>query len=189
MNAENFQLKRKAYKNMLWLGIFSIIMVFSGLTSAYVIRAQGGNWLKFQLPDIFYVSSVVILLSSASIFLAQKYIQQNNIKQTFIFLLITFILGITFTILQIQGWKELYKNGIVYAGKYSNPSGSFLYLLTALHLAHLAGGLIGLMVTSVKTLLNKYSPENYLGIELISIYWHFLDALWIFLFLFLLFIR
>ncbi|GIV29661.1 MAG: cytochrome oxidase subunit III [Bacteroidia bacterium] len=185
----NFELKRRSLKNMLWLGIFSIIMVFSGLASAYIIRSKGGNWLHFQLPDIFYLSSVVIMISSVTIFLAQKNIQNNRIRPTVIFLLITFVLGIVFSLCQFLGWKELYANGIVYAGRYSNPSGSFLYLLTALHLLHLAGGMIGLMVTTIKTLLKKYTSENYLGIELIGIYWHFLDALWIFLFLFLILIR
>lgn len=189
MNNENFELKRKALKNMLWLGIFSIIMMFSGIASAYIIRAKGGNWLHFQLPDIFYLSTVVIMISSVTIYVAQKNIQRNNYSGTFKWLLLTFILGIIFSICQYLGWKNLYENGIVYAGKYSNPSGSFLYLLTALHLLHLLGGMIGLILTSIKTLLKKYSSENYLGIELISIYWHFLDGLWIFLFLFLIFIR
>ncbi|GAB4207637.1 MAG: cytochrome c oxidase subunit 3 [Bacteroidia bacterium] len=186
---ENFELKRKALKNMLWLGIFGIIMMFSGIASAYVIRSKGGNWLHFQLPDIFYLSTITIMISSVTIFLAQKNIQHNRIKQTVIFLLITFALGILFSVFQYLGWENLYENGIVYGGKYSNPAGSFLYLLTALHLLHLAGGMIGIMVVSIKALLKKYSAENYIGIELLSIYWHFLDALWIFLFLFLILIR
>lgn len=185
----NYELKRKSLKGMLWLGIFSIIMMFSGLASAYIIRAKGGNWLHFQLPDIFYLSTVTIMLSSVAVFFAQKSIQKNLHSRTFIYLIITLFLGIIFSVFQYMGWKNLYKNGIVYAGKYSNPSGSFLYLLTALHLLHLFGGIIGLIFTSIKTILKKYSAANYLGIELISIYWHFLDALWIFLFLFLIFIH
>lgn len=189
MKKEDLQLRRKAQKNLLWLGIFSIIMLFSGLVSAYIIRSQGGNWLKFQLPDIFYFSTVIILISSLTMYLAQANIQKNERKKTSVFLLITFLFGIVFSISQFFAWKELYQNGVVYAGKYSNPAGSFLYLLTALHLVHLLGGLIGLFVTTIKNFLGKYHSENYLGIELISIYWHFLDALWIFLFLFLIFIH
>ncbi len=189
MEENDLQLKRRAQKNLLWLGIFSIIMLFSGLVSAYIIRAQGGNWLKFQLPDTFYFSTVIILVSSLTMYLAQVNIQKNERKKTSVFLVITFLLGIVFSISQFFAWKELYQNGIVYAGKYSNPSGSFLYLLTALHLLHLLGGLISLFVTIIKNILKKYSAENYLGIELASIYWHFLDALWIFLFLFLIFIH
>ncbi|GIV26541.1 MAG: cytochrome oxidase subunit III [Bacteroidia bacterium] len=186
---EELQLKRRAQKNILWLGIFSIIMLFSGLVSAYIIRSQGGNWLKFQLPDIFYFSTGVILMSSLTIYFAQVSIQKDNKKRTTIFLVTSLILGIVFSISQFFAWKELYQNGIVYAGKYSNPSGSFLYLLTALHLVHLLGGLIGLLITTIKNILGRYSSENYIGVELISIYWHFLDALWIFLFLFLIFIH
>lgn len=186
---EEYLVKSKTQKNLLWLGILSIIMVFSGLTSAYIIRAKGGNWLKFQLPDIFYASTVVILISSITLYFAQFYIKKNQIKNTARFLLLTILLGIIFSVLQINGWKELYKNGIVYAGKYSNPSGSFLYLLTALHLLHLLAGIIALLITLIKTFLKKYSDKDYIGIELIAIYWHFVDALWIFLFLFLIFIR
>lgn len=186
---EFYALRRKALKNMLWWGIFSIIMLFSGLTSAYLIRAKGGNWLKFQLPDGFYVSTIIILISSATMYLAQKNIQKDRRKATTLFLLLTFFLGIAFFISQFLAWKELYQNGIVYAGKYSNPAGSFLYMLTALHLAHLLGGLIAIIVTTIKNILKKYSAADYLGIELLSIYWHFLDGLWIFLFLFLLYIH
>jgi len=186
---ENSELKRKSSINMLWLGIFSIIMLFSGLMSAYIVRARGGNWLHFQLPDMFYGSTIVILLSSATMYLAQKNIQKNNAASTTKYLLITLLLGVLFSVFQFLAWKELYQNGIVYAGKYSNPAGSFLYLLTFLHLVHLVGGMIGLIITTTKSILKRYSAENYLGIELISIYWHFLDALWVFLFLFLIFIR
>ncbi len=182
-------LKKKSLKNMLWLAIFSIIMMFSGIVSAYIIRAEGSNWLKFQLPDAFYYSTIIILLSSGSIYLAQKSIQKNNRKATTQFLLLTLLLGTLFSLSQFLGWKELYQHGIVYAGKYSNPAGSFLYLLTALHLLHLLSGWTGIVVTTIKNILKKYDSENYLGIELISIYWHFLDALWIFLFLFLIFIH
>lgn len=185
----NFKLKRKSLKNMLWLGIFSIIMMFSGLMSAYIIRAKGGNWLKIQLPDTFYLSTIIIMISSGTMILAQENIKKNKIKQTIVFMLLTLIFGVLFSISQFLGWKTLYANGIVYAGRYSNPAGSFLYLLTALHLLHLAGGLIGLVITGIKAALKKYNSENYLGIELISLYWHFLDVLWIFLFLFLILIR
>ena len=177
--------QRKASKPLLWVGIVSIVMLFAGLTSAYVVRADNGNWLIFNLPDIFFISTAVIITSSLTLFLALKMAKKNNQRGMILGLLVTLILGITFTFTQFEGWRELTAKGVVFAGKYSNASGSFLYVLTGLHLAHLAGGLISLLVTLVNGLRRKYSAENTLGLELCSIYWHFLDILWVVLFLFL----
>lgn len=181
--------RQKAAKPLLWIGIVSIVMLFAGLTSAYVVRADNGNWLIFNLPNAFYLSTGVIVLSSITLFAGQKMIQKNNKNGLVIGVLVTFILGIVFTYTQFAGWSELTAKGIVFAGKYSNAAGSFLYALTALHLAHLFGGLISLFVVLIKSLKGKYTSENYLGIELCSIYWHFLDILWVYLFLFLYYIR
>jgi cytochrome c oxidase subunit 3 len=104
-------------------------------------------------------------------------------------LFITFVLGLVFTYTQYLGWKELTIQGIYFLGKYSNASGSFLYLIAVVHLLHLFGGLIALLITLVKSIKNRYSAQDYLGIELSAIYWHFLDLLWIYLFLFLYFFR
>ncbi len=188
-NQNDFATHRKSLKSMLWLCIFGIIMLFSGLTSAYIIRSSGANWLKFQLPDMFFYSTFVIILSSGSIYMAQRGIKRGNVPSMIVFLSITFILGLIFSLLQFLGWKQLYSNGIVYGGKYSNPAGSFIYVFTAVHLLHLLGGLIALTITFIKGIRKKYSAQNYLGIELISIYWHFLGVLWIYLFLFLIFIH
>jgi len=181
--------QRKASKPLLWVGIVSIIMLFAGLTSAYVVRADNGNWLIFNLPDIFFISTAIIITSSLTLFMALKMAKKNNQKGMILGLLATFILGIAFTFTQFEGWNELTAKGVVFAGKYSNASGSFLYVLTGLHLAHLAGGLISLLVTLTNGLRRKYNAENTLGLELCSIYWHFLDILWVYLFLFLYYIR
>lgn len=181
--------RQKAAKPLLWVGIVSIVMLFAGLTSAYVVRADNGNWLIFNLPDIFFISTAIIITSSLTLFLSLKMAKKNNHKGVILGLLATLTLGIAFTFTQFEGWKELTYKGIVFAGKYSNASGSFLYVLTGLHLAHLAGGLISLAVTLINSLKRKYSAENTLGLELCSIYWHFLDILWVYLFLFLYYIR
>src|ERR1700752_2249010 len=141
--------QRKASKPLLWVGIVSIIMLFAGLTSAYVVRADNGNWLIFNLPNIFFISTAIIITSSLTLFLALKMAKKNNQTGMILGLLATFVLGIAFTFTQFEGWKDLTSKGIVFAGKYSNASGSFLYVLTGLHLAHLAGGLISLLVTLV----------------------------------------
>lgn len=187
--AEMELMRRKSSKSLLWIGIVSIIMLFSGLTSAYVVRADNGNWLVFQLPSIAIVSTAVIIASSLTMLLAQMAIKKGNVKGTTLFLFITFVLGLVFTYTQYLGWKELTIQGIYFLGKYSNASGSFLYLIAVVHLLHLFGGLIALLITLVKSIKNRYSAQDYLGIELSAIYWHFLDLLWIYLFLFLYFFR
>ena len=181
--------RRKASKPLLWIGIVSIVMLFAGLTSAYVVRAQNGNWLVFQLPPILLISTAIIVTSSLTMFLAQKAIKKNNFQLTSIALLLTLLLGIAFFYTQYAGWKELSAQGIYFAGKFSNASGSFLIVIAFLHLLHMIGGLIALTVSLTKSLLKKYSSSDSLGIELTAIYWHFLDILWVYLFLFLYFYR
>lgn len=181
--------RQKTAKPLLWIGIVSIVMLFAGLTSAYVVRADNGNWLIFNLPDAFYLSTAVIITSSITMFMGLKMIKKGNVKGSNLMVFITLILGLVFTYTQFLGWGQLTAKGIVFAGKYSNAAGSFLYALTALHLAHLFGGLISLFVVLIKGLRGKYSAENTLGVELSSIYWHFLDILWVYLFLFLYYIR
>lgn len=181
--------QQKASKPLLWVGIVSIVMLFAGLTSAYVVRADNGNWLIFNMPDIFFVSTAVIIASSITLFIGLQMAKKNNNKGVVLSVLATFILGIIFTYCQFAGWNELTAKGVVFAGKYANASGSFLYVLTGLHLAHLFGGLISLLVTLINSLRRKYNAENTLGLELCSIYWHFLDILWVYLFLFLYYIR
>ena len=160
-------------------------MLFAGLTSAYVVRADNGNWLVFELPGIAILSTAVIITSSLTMLGAQLAIRKNNLRMTSIYLFLTLVLGLAFFFTQIEGWKQLTAQQIFFVGKYSNASGSFLYLIALVHLAHMSGGVISLIVTFTKSLLKKYSAEDTLGIELTAIYWHFLDLLWVYLFLFL----
>jgi cytochrome c oxidase subunit 3 len=177
--------RRKTAKPLLYVGMVSIVMLFAGLTSAYVVRADNGNWLVFELPGIAILSTAVIITSSLTMLGAQLAIRKNNLRMTSIYLFLTLILGLAFFFTQIEGWKQLTAQQIFFVGKYSNASGSFLYLIALVHLAHMSGGVISLIVTFTKSLLKKYSAEDTLGIELTAIYWHFLDLLWVYLFLFL----
>jgi cytochrome c oxidase subunit 3 len=177
--------QRKAAKPLLYIGIVSIVMLFAGLTSAYVVRADNGNWLVFHLPGISIISTAIIVTSSLTMLLAQRAIKKDNYLLTNVGLFLTLALGIAFFFTQIEGWKQLTAQGIYFVGKYANASGSFLYLIALVHLAHMVGGLIALAVSLTKALLKKYSSADNLGIELTAIYWHFLDLLWVYLFLFL----
>ena len=181
--------RKKSAKALLWIGIVSIVMLFAGLTSAYIVRADNGNWLKFDLPDIFFLSTAIIITSSITFFLSHLSAKKNNYSGVKLWVFVTFVLGIVFCFTQFQGWSALYEKGIVFAGKYSNASGSFLYVLTGVHMAHLFAGLISLFVVLINSLRKRYDSENLLGLELSGIYWHFLDLLWVYLFLFLYFIR
>ena len=174
--------KNKTYKQLLWIGIGSIVMFFGGLTSAYIVRKAEGNWLEFEMPIWFTISTIAVIASSASLWFALQNIKKNKSASTF--LITTLSIGLIFTYSQIQGWENLVTQGVYLTGEGSNPSGSFIYVITLAHLIHLIGGILALSITTVKSKLNKYSKENYLGIELISIYWHFIGLLWLYLFLF-----
>jgi cytochrome c oxidase subunit 3 len=177
--------QRKTAKPLLYIGIVSIVMLFAGLTSAYVVRAGAGNWLVFQLPSIAILSTAIIVTSSLTMLMAQLAIKKDNYALTTLGVFLTLALGIAFFFTQFEGWRQLTAQEIYFVGKYSNPAGSFLYLIALVHLAHMVGGLIALSVSLTKCLLKRYSSSDYLGLELTAIYWHFLDLLWVYLFLFL----
>jgi cytochrome c oxidase subunit III len=206
------EIKNKALRTLLWFGIVSITMLFAGLTSAYIVRQGEGKWVEFSLPVLFAVSSVFILLSSVTMQWGLNSIKKNRIKNLRIALLLTLLLGTGFVFSQYYAWSELYHNGIVFTGtigdiktdyKYipsnnetaadarstGNVAASFLYVITGLHVAHLLAGLITLIIVFSRALIGKYSANNYNGVRLCAIYWHFLDGLWLYLFLFLLYIR
>lgn len=169
---------------LLWLGIASIVMLFAGLTSGYIVRQAEGNWKFFEIPPVFYVSSAIILLSSVTMHLAVRAIKKDQLQDLKRFLIITLALGLAFVFTQFLGWNELVRNGVYFADR-STPSGSFFFVISGLHLAHIAFGLLGLIITSAKSIRERYHSGDYLGISLCATYWHFLDGLWIYLFVFL----
>jgi cytochrome c oxidase subunit III len=183
------ELKEKSRKFLLWIGLVSIAMMFAGLTSGYIVRRQTGTWLKFDLPFTFWISTAVILISSISMNWCVQLVRKNALKTLANAVLITFLLGIGFGICQFISWYILISKNIYFTGAESTGSGSYLYILCALHLCHILGGLIALGVIYFKSLRRKYSKDNYLGIKLCAIYWHFLDGLWVYLFLFMLIMR
>jgi cytochrome c oxidase subunit III len=170
-------------KILLWIGLAGIIMFFAALMSGYIVRQAEGNWLVFEIPSMFYVSTVVILLSSVTLELSKKSVRKDNFKKTYQYLTYTLALGLIFVGCQLLGWNQLVANNIHFSG--GNPSESFFYAMSGLHLAHLSFGVISMLVTTYKAKKNRYSAKNHLGISLCAIYWHFLDFLWLILFVFL----
>ncbi|WP_236969600.1 cytochrome c oxidase subunit 3 [Membranihabitans marinus] len=171
------------YKFALYLGIAGLVMMFAALSSAYMVRQGAGNWLEFRLPNMFYVSTVVILLSSVSLRYCLTSFKNGKKTAYISSLLITCVLGVAFLFTQYAGWMEMYNSGIDLKG---NPAGSFVYVLTFLHAFHVLGGIavLGVALYHCLTLSFKVSKQRILRLELTSIYWHFVDILWIYLLLF-----
>jgi cytochrome c oxidase subunit 3 len=164
-------------------------MVFAGLTSAYVVSKSRADWKSFDLPSAFFASTAVILISSITFHLAKKSIQKGNRSATTTFLLATLALGVLFVFFQFEGFNQLYKNSLFPSGPTSLITVSFLYVVAVTHLLHLAGGLISLLVIIYNHFKQKYNASQTLGIELGAMFWHFLDFLWLYLFLFLYFFK
>lgn len=179
--------KKKSAKPLLWISMISMAMIFAGLTSALVVRKAEGNWLQFDFPIWFYISTVLIIASSFTMNWAKNSIKKDNSDSARKGFNFTLILGLGFTLTQYLTWQVLYDKGVYFTGPGSNASGSFLYVLTLLHLLHLAGGVIALLITFYKFNKGEYTSKSLLGVELCAIFWHFLDFLWLYLFLFLLY--
>ncbi len=181
--------KRKSAKPMLWVSMISMTMLFAGLTSAYVVSRKRDDWVSFDLPNAFYISTVLIVLSSIAFILAKFFIKKENRQLTSLFLTSTLILGIGFVYFQFVGFKELFNAGFIFAGEQSTVKASFIYGIAIVHIAHIFAGIIVLIVVLFNHFNKKYTANNYLGLELGAIFWHFVDILWVYLFLFFYFIR
>lgn len=176
----------RSYKLLLWVSMVSMVMVFAGLTSAYVVSKSREDWLKdFEFPTAFFWSTLVIIISSLTFHLAKKSIRKNDRKATTNYLLLTLVLGLIFVYLQFIGFGQIIAAGHYFTGPQSSITTTFLYIVTVTHLAHLFGGLMALLIIIYKHFKQKYNASQTLGIELGAMFWHFLDILWIYLFLFL----
>jgi len=191
MTAEDHKLRTaRSYKLILLFAMVSMTMMFAGLTSAYVVSQSRADWLKnFELPSAFFASTIAILGCSVTFHLAKKAIQKDEKSKTTTFLLATLALGIAFVILQFVGFGQIVENGYYFTGSASSITTTFLYIVVVVHLLHLAGGMISLLIIIYNQFKQKYNSTQTLGIELGAMYWHFLDFLWLYLFLFLYFFK
>jgi len=175
---------------MLWIGMVSMFMMFAGLTSAYIVSKSRPDWLlDFELPSAFWFSTIVIVLSSFSFAFSVRAIKSNNHKKATLFLLLTLVLGISFVVFQFVGFEQVINNGFYFTGANSSVTTSFLYIVVIMHLLHLTAGLISLLFVIYNHFKQKYNSESSLGIELSATFWHFLDFVWIYLFLFFSFFK
>jgi len=180
----------RSYKLILAFAMVSMTMMFAGLTSAFVVSKSRADWLQnFQMPREFFFSTAVIICCSITFHLAKRAIQKDNRSAVTGLLLATLVLGTLFVILQFMGFNQIVAAGHYFTGSASNITTTFLYIVTMTHMVHLFGGLVSLLVIIYNHFKQKYSSSQTLGIELGAMYWHFLDFLWIYLFLFLYFFK
>lgn len=184
MEAATRRNKVHPLKMTLWVALASIIMMFTALTSAYIVRQAAGNWLEFSIPNIFYWNTLVIILSSASLQGAYYTFKKEKEKPYKLLLILTLLLGIAFLWLQYIGWQELAAAGVPLK---TNPSGDFIYTISGLHALHVIGGITVVLVSILMAYARPFrlSPMRKLRLELSLTYWHFVGILWIYLIIFL----
>ena len=182
------QKNNRAKKMMLWIGIVSLIMTFGGLTSAFIVSSTREDWLKdFVLPEAFTYSTILILLSSIVLYVAKKAIIKEQRTLSTSLLLGVFILGVAFIYSQTLGFNQIIDSGYNFTGPTSNITMSYIYIIAVLHIVHVLAALSAITVVVVKHLKQPYTLNNKLGFDLASIFWHFVDILWLYLFFFLYF--
>ena len=180
----------RAKKMMLWFGIVSLVMTFAGWTSAYIVSKSRPDWLSdFELPNAFFYSVGIIILSSVNFMIAQNSLKKGNRSLTSIYLWVTLVLGLAFIYNQFSGFNQIIGDGYYFTGPTSNITMTFIFVIAFMHILHVVVGLICLLVVIYNHYKQQYSAENMLGFELAATFWHFLDILWVLLFLFLYFFR
>lgn len=172
------------HKFAMWVAMGAIVMMFAGLTSAYIVRRNGQNWLEFTLPSMFWYSTVIILLSSATMYIAVKSFKAREMARYRTFITITAILGLAFAVCQFWGFFFLNGHGVQLVGEGSNPSASFIAVIAGIHILHVLGGVVALLVVFIRAYSSRIKRYNVTGVEVVSTYWHFVDILWIYLFIF-----
>lgn len=173
------------HKFTMWVALGSIIMMFAGLTSAYVVKSGQASWQTINLPQFFWYSTAAILLSSLTMQMALRSFKDREMNKYRLLLGATLLLGVSFIVLQGLGFQQLWNTGIKLKG---SGAGQFLYVIAGLHMIHVLGGIIALLVMVIKAFVGKVKSYNSVPVEVINTYWHFVDVLWIYLLIFFMFI-
>lgn len=168
-------------KFTLWVALGSIIMMFAGLTSAYIVKRSQPNWSTFEMPVLFWYSTAVILVSSLTMQMALRSFKQRERMKYRGLLTLTVLLGVAFVVMQWFGFSQIWASGITFAGA---GGGQFLYIIAGLHAIHVIGGLIALAIMFFKAVSTKSRNYNSVPVEVMATYWHFVGALWIYLMVF-----
>jgi cytochrome c oxidase subunit III len=174
------------HKFNLWIAIGSMVMMFAGFTSAYIVKRNQANWVTFELPKLFWYSTAAILLSSVFLVLAGRAFKNREMAKYRQLVTATTILGVLFLVFQVVGFKQLWAEGITLQ---ASVSYSFLYVIVGMHALHVLGGVIALVVLFTKAFSTKTKSYSSISVDLVSTYWHFVDVLWIYLLIFLIMIK
>ena len=174
------------HKFTLWVAIGSIIMMFAGLTSAYIVKSGQAGWQEVNTPSVFWFSTAVLILSSITMQSSLRAFKQRTMYQFRTLLLLTLILGIVFVVLQWTGFRHLWNHGVRFEG---SGAGQFLYIIFGLHALHVIGGIIALIILTIQQYFGKTRRYNITPMEVMTTYWHFVDVLWLYLFIFFIWIR
>ncbi len=167
------------YKLGVWIGIGGIVMLFAAFTSAMVVRSGlSEDWRAIELPHVLWFSTAVLLLSSFSIEKACRAMRRQENAELQRWMTLTAGLGALFLASQLVAWQQLASHGVFVA---TNPSSSFFYLLTAAHGLHLFGGLLTLSYVTVRVWRSSLWPTRAAAVEAATLYWHFMDGLWVYL--------
>ena len=179
------QKKIHPHKFTLWVAIGSIVMMFAGLTSAYIVKSNQATWQPIVIPKIFWYSTAAILISSLTVQMSLQAFKAREMNRYRMLIATTTVLGILFIVLQYIGFKQLWESGVTLRG---SGAGQFLYVITGLHIVHVIGGIVTLVIMFIKAFFGARKNYSSVPVELASIYWHFVDFLWLYLFIFFMWI-
>lgn len=177
--------KMHPHKFTMWVAMGSIVMMFAGLTSAFIVKSNQTNWKTVALPQAFWISTVVIVLSSLTLQWSIRSFKNREMSKYRSLIGVTLLLGIGFVVLQWVGFKDLWAQQITFKG---SGAGQFLYVIFGLHAIHVIGGIVTLLVLFIKAFFGKVKQYSATPVEVAAIYWHFVDILWIYLLFFFLII-
>lgn len=176
----------KARKFLMWLFIISSFMMFAALTSGFIVYTEGNaeRGIKVLLPKAFIYSTVIIIISSITMHLAYLSAKKLDFGKQKLYTVLTIVLGIAFFFSQYSAWSVLTNAGAFFVNY--NASQSFIYVFTGAHLLHIFAGIIMLLYSLIGKMRNIPQVRNLFRLEVTSIFWHFIDILWIYLYVFLL---
>jgi cytochrome c oxidase subunit 3 len=174
------------HKFTLWVGIASIIMMFAGLTSAYLVKRDQPGWTIFEVPLAFRYSTAVILVSSLTMYFSLRLFKERKMIGYKRMIGLTALLGLVFMALQFLGFRHLWQDGISLKG---SGAAQFLYVIAGLHALHVLGGVIALLTLFLRAGNRRVRSYNVVPVEVVATYWHFVDILWIYLFIFFLWLQ
>jgi len=175
--------KMHPHKFTLWVAIGSILMMFAGLTSAFIVKSNQTNWVPVEIPTLFWISTGVIMISSVTVQMALRSFKQREMQQYRVLIGVTLLLGAAFVVLQWMGFQQLWQQNITFKG---GGAGQFLYVIFGLHAIHVAGGVITLIVMFIRAFTGRTKLYSSVPVEVAATYWHFVDLLWLYLLIFFL---